>query len=164
MCLSVHLSVRQSVRNQSDQFSALNSRHITQKLYISYWNSIWKFFSSSGTLLPHTGSYTVCYVICVTHWIHAGWSMSPRTSLESTKSIISLNRLSFDAAEFWCIISLKVINILLNLSFWQILRQMFTRYTVMFMYMDLSHINFEYLCKIIILLYNLGNHQENGHQ
>lgn len=112
MCLSVHLSVRQSVRNQSDQFSALNSRHITQKLYISYWNSIWKFFSSSGTLLPHTGSYTVCYVICVTHWIHAGGSMSPRTSLESTKSIISLNRLSFDAAEFWCIISLKVINIL----------------------------------------------------
>lgn len=71
-----------------------------------------EFFSSSGTLLPHTGSYTVCYVICVTHWIHAGWSMSPRTSLESTKSIISLNRLSFDAAEFWCIISLKVINIL----------------------------------------------------
>lgn len=112
----------------------------------------WKFFSSSGTLLPHTGSYTVCYVICVTHWIHTGWSMSPRTSLESTKSIISLNRLSFDAAEFWCIISLKVINILLNLSFWQILWQMFTRYTVMFMYMDLSHINFEYLCKIIILL------------
>lgn len=112
MCSSVHLSVRQSVRNQSDQFSALNSRHITQKLYISYWNSIWKFFSSSGTLLPHTGYYTVCYVICVTHWIHAGGSMSPRTSLESTKSIISLNRLSFDAAEFWCIISLKVINIL----------------------------------------------------
>lgn len=112
MCSSVHLSVRQSVRNQPDQFSALNSRHITQKLYISYWNSIWKFFSSSGTLLPHTGSYTVCYVICVTHWIHTGWSMSPRTSLESTKSIISLNRLSFDAAEFWCIISLKVINIL----------------------------------------------------
>lgn len=112
MCLSVHLSVRQSVRNQSDQFSALNSRHITQKLYISYWNSIWKFFSSSGTLLPHTGYYTVCYVICVTHWIHAGGSMSPRTSLESTKSIISLNCLSFDAAEFWCIISLKVINIL----------------------------------------------------
>lgn len=111
MCLSVHLSVRQSVRNQSDQFSALNSRHITQKLYISYWNSIWKFFSSNGTLLPHTGYYTVCYVICVTHWIHAGGSMSPRTSLESTKSIISLNRLSFDAAEFWCIISLKVINI-----------------------------------------------------
>lgn len=89
MCLSVHLSVRQSVRDQSDQFSALNSRHITQKLYISYWNSIWKLFSSSGTLLPHTGSYTVCYVICVTHWIHVGWSMSPRTSLESTKSIIS---------------------------------------------------------------------------
>lgn len=112
MCSSVHLSVRQSVRDQSDQFSALNSRHITQKLYISYWNSIWKFFSSSGTLLPHTGYYTVCYVICVTHWIHAGGSMSPRTSLESTKSIISLNRLSFDAAEFWCIISLKVINIL----------------------------------------------------
>lgn len=112
MCSSVHLSVRQSVRNQSDQFSALNSRHITQKLYISYWNSIWKFFSSSGTLLPHTGYYTVCYVICVTHWIHAGGSMSPRTSLESTKSIISLNCLSFDAAEFWCIISLKVINIL----------------------------------------------------
>lgn len=112
MCSSVHLSVRQSVRNQSDQFSALNSRHITQKLYISYWNSIWKFFSSNGTLLPHTGYYTVCYVICVTHWIHAGWSMSPRTSLESTKSIISLNCLSFDAAEFWCIISLKVINIL----------------------------------------------------
>lgn len=134
MCLSVHLSVRQSFRNQSDQFLALNSRHITQKLYISYWNSIWKFFSSSGTLLPHTGSYTVCYVICVTHWIHTGWSMSPRTSLESTKSIISLNRLSFDEAEFWCNISLKVINILLNLSFWQILQPMFTRYTVTFSY------------------------------
>lgn len=70
------------------------------------------FGSSFQVVGPHTGYYTVCYVICVTHWIHAGWSMSPRTSLESTKSIISLNRLSFDAAEFWCIISLKVINIL----------------------------------------------------
>lgn len=113
-CVFVCSSVSQTVcPNQSDQFLALNSRHITQKLYISYWNSIWKFFSSSGTLLPHTGSYTVCYVICVTHWIHTGWSMSPRTSLESTKSIISYNRLSFDAAEFWCIISLKVIPLLL---------------------------------------------------
>lgn len=70
------------------------------------------FGSSFQVVGPHTGYYTVCFVICVTHWIHAGWSMSPRTSLESTKSIISLNRLSFDAAEFWCIISLKVINIL----------------------------------------------------
>lgn len=70
------------------------------------------FGSSFQVVGPHTGYYTVCYVICVTHWIHAGWSMSPRTSLESTKSIISLNRLSFDAAEFWCTISLKVINIL----------------------------------------------------
>lgn len=148
MCLSVHLSVRQSVRDQSDQFSALNSRHITQKLYISYWNSIWKFFSSSGTLLPHTGSYTVCYVICVTHWIH----VNDQCHREQAWSQLNLSFLSFDAAECWCIISLKVINILLNLSFWQILRQMFTRYTVMFMYMDLSHINFEYLCKIIILL------------
>lgn len=142
---------------QSDSLSAtnlINSRpSIHDILHKSFTFPTGIPFGSSFQVVgPHTGYYTVCYVICVTHWIHAGGSMSPRTSLESTKSIISLNRLSFDAAEFWCIISLKVINILLNLSFWQILRQMFTRYTVMFMYMDLSHINFEYLCKIIILL------------
>lgn len=102
---------------QSDSLSAtnlINSRpSIHDILHKSFTFPTGIPFGSSFQVVgPHTGYYTVCYVICVTHWIHAGWSMSPRTSLESTKSIISLNRLSFDAAEFWCIISLKVINIL----------------------------------------------------
>lgn len=102
---------------QSDSLSAtnlINSRpSIRDILHKSFTFPTGIPFGSSFQVVgPHTGYYTVCYVICVTHWIHAGWSMSPRTSLESTKSIISLNRLSFDAAEFWCIISLKVINIL----------------------------------------------------
>lgn len=102
---------------QSDSLSAtnlINSRpsiHDILHKSLTFPTGI-PFGSSFQVVGPHTGYYTVCYVICVTHWIHAGWSMSPRTSLESTKSIISLNRLSFDAAEFWCIISLKVINIL----------------------------------------------------
>lgn len=102
---------------QSDSLSAtnlINSRpSIRDILHKSFTFPTGIPFGSSFQVVgPHTGYYTVCFVICVTHWIHAGWSMSPRTSLESTKSIISLNRLSFDAAEFWCIISLKVINIL----------------------------------------------------
>lgn len=102
---------------QSDSLSAtnlINSRpSIHDILHKSFTFPTGIPFGSSFQVVgPHTGYYTVCYVIYVTHWIHAGWSMSPRTSLESTKSIISLNRLSFDAAEFWCIISLKVINIL----------------------------------------------------
>lgn len=102
---------------QSDSLSAtnlINSRpSIHDILHKSFTFPTGIPFGSSFQVVgPHTGYYTVCYVICVTHWIHAGWSMSPRTSLESTKSIISLNCLSFDAAEFWCIISLKVINIL----------------------------------------------------
>lgn len=102
---------------QSDSLSAtnlINSRpSIHDILHKSFTFPTGIPFGSSFQVVgPHTGYYTVCYVICVTHWIHTGWSMSPRTSLESTKSIISLNRLSFDAAEFWCIISLKVINIL----------------------------------------------------
>lgn len=102
---------------QSDSLSAtnlINSRpSIHDILHKSFTFPTGIPFGSSFQVVgPHTGYYTACYVICVTHWIHAGWSMSPRTSLESTKSIISLNRLSFDAAEFWCIISLKVINIL----------------------------------------------------
>lgn len=102
---------------QSDSLSAtnlINSRpSIHDILHKSFTFPTGIPFGSSFQVVgPHTGYYTVCYVICVTHWIHAGGSMSPRTSLESTKSIISLNRLSFDAAEFWCIISLKVINIL----------------------------------------------------
>lgn len=102
---------------QSDSLSAtnlINSRpSIHDILHKSFTFPTGILFGSSFQVVgPHTGYYTVCYVICVTHWIHAGWSMSPRTSLESTKSIISFNRLSFDAAEFWCIISLKVINIL----------------------------------------------------
>lgn len=102
---------------QSDSLSAtnlINSRpSIHDILHRSFTFPTGIPFGSSFQVVgPHTGYYTVCYVICVTHWIHAGWSMSPRTSLESTKSIISFNRLSFDAAEFWCIISLKVINIL----------------------------------------------------
>lgn len=102
---------------QSDSLSAtnlINSRpSIHDILHKSFTFPTGIPFGSSFQVVgPHTGYYTVCFVICVTHWIHAGWSMSPRTSLESTKSIISLNRLSFDAAEFWCIISLKVINIL----------------------------------------------------
>lgn len=102
---------------QSDSLSAtnlINSRpSIRDILHKSFTFPTGIPFGSSFQVVgPHTGYYTVCFVICVTHWIHAGWSMSPRTSLESTKSIISFNRLSFDAAEFWCIISLKVINIL----------------------------------------------------
>lgn len=102
---------------QSDSLSAtnlINSRpSIHDILHKSFTFPTGIPFGSSFQVVgPHTGYYTVCYVICVTNWIHTGWSMSPRTSLESTKSIISLNRLSFDAAEFWCIISLKVINIL----------------------------------------------------
>lgn len=102
---------------QSDSLSAtnlINSRpSIHDILHKSFTFPTGIPFGSSFQVVgPHTGYYTVCFVICVTHWIHAGGSMSPRTSLESTKSIISLNCLSFDAAEFWCIISLKVINIL----------------------------------------------------
>lgn len=72
-CRSIQQCVRLLIC-QSDSLSAtmlINSRSsihdILHKSFtvISFWNSIWKFFSNSGTLLPHTGYYTACYVICV---------------------------------------------------------------------------------------------------
>lgn len=93
------------------------------------------------------------------------WSMLPRTCLESTKSIISLDCLPFDATEYWCIISFKVINILSNLSF------------LVYPSVDLYgihsnvHVGIWVTSTLNISVKELsfcnlgktGNHQENGH-
>lgn len=68
-------------------------------------------------LLFYIGFYIVCYVICVIYWIYVGGLMLLRISLELIKFIILLNCFFFDVVEFWCIISLKVINILFEFFF-----------------------------------------------